>query len=285
MYIQGNLRSIAYSLAVPRWIISACAVAVLVLAQPALGITIVSLNPELTPGGGASPINFTYAQAPGFQAGPGSVGNGDGNLLPGSQSAPGLELKTPLTINDPAVFYGRTLNADGSTTFYDTTLVMTNLTASTIAQQINVGGILFDFQTLGSGTFSIYNSAPGGFISGNSVLLLQGTITTSTINGLDATTTGSVLSNTVTYTGGVIYNALIAHNGNPNGGSATFNLSLLPGSTFAISGSNMLPFNATGQAIFNVVAIPEPGTMALAAIGGLTLAVPAYRRWRRRARV
>jgi hypothetical protein len=263
----------------------AVAVAWISLIGTASATTIVSLNPELNPSG-PSPATFTFGQVPAappgtlqFAAGPGSLSNGDGNLPPTNQHSPGLELKTPLNIIDPATLYGRQNNADGSTTFYDTSLVFqpNDLQASSAVQTFSPApGVQFDFQSLTSATFSIYGSLAGGYTPGTpGPLLLRGTITTATLNGLDGANIGTALSSTVTYTSGAIYDKLVALGGTPSG-SVTINLSLinnLPGQSpvFGIGPppGYLLPFSATGQAIFDSprVITPEPAGVTLCALG------------------
>ena len=266
--------------------------AVLAGAKLAWATTIVSLNPELNPSG-PSPPTYTFdqvpAQPPGtlqFAAGPGSSSNGDGNQPPANQHSPGLELKTPLhisTVSDPTLAYGIQPNLDGSTTFYDTTLVfqpLDLLATGPAALFSPIGGPQFDFQVLSSAEFSIYGSVAGGYLPPGSTgpLLLRGTISTATLSGLDGANVGTVLSSTVTYTAGAIYDELVLHGGLPSG-SVTINLSLinnLPGQSpvFGIDpGPNMflLPFSATGQTIFDSprVIVPEPASLVLAGMGML----------------
>jgi hypothetical protein len=279
----------------PILIVLAVLLALVAAPGPASATTLVLLNPDLSPSG-PQPATFTFGTGAGspFAAGPGAVGNGDGNLLPASQVPPGLELKTPLTITnaDGATTYGRQNNGDGSTTFYDTTLVLTGLTAAGPANFFNPG-VQFDFQALSAGTFSIYQSQAGGFDPILlPALLLGGTITTATINGIDGSNIGSTLSVNVAYTSGAIYNRLVALGGTTTG-SVTFNLSLisgLPGQspTFAIDPNPpgfLLPFSATGQAIFDtpIVPVPEPAGLALAGIALGAGAWCAYRKRRARA--
>ncbi len=277
--------------ALGRWLLVLVALALCAsaLSNSAYAATLVSLNPELTPGG-PPPVNFTFG-AGGFADGSGSHGNGDGNLAPNLQHAPGLELKTPLTISTvghPELAYGIQSNADGSTTFYDTTLVLSGLAPSGPATSLPIGGGLsFDFQNLGNGTFTIYGSGPGGFTGLPTTLpiLLTGTLTNATVNGLDGATIGSTVSSTLTFTGGAIFNALVAHGGTTTG-SVTFNLSLISGlpgqsGTFVVSGSTLLPFSATGQGIFTTQTVPEPTSIALMGFGSLFFLAPVCRRWRR----
>jgi hypothetical protein len=265
------------------------------LCDCAQATTLVSLNPDLGPSG-PQPATFMFGvtKVPSFVAGPGSVGNGDGNLPLASQSPPGLELKTPLTITnaDGSNSYGRQSNGDGSTTFYDTTLILTGLAASGPSTTFNPG-VQFDFQSLGSGGFTIYQSQAGGYSpSSPPPVLLSGTIVSATISGIDGSNIGNMLTTTVAYTGGAIFNKLVAQGGSTTG-SLTVNLGLinapLPQSpVFAIGGPPgfLLPFSATGQAIFDTPKVPEPSTAVLVLSGGISvLALRRIRRTRTRAAV
>ncbi len=149
---------------------------------------------------------------PGY-GGTGSLGNGDGASL-SNGLAPGLNINTPFSIT-PGASLGEHNNTDGSTSFYDVTFVLTGLTPSAMAGQDNNG---LDYQPLSGGTFAFYGShAGGGSIAagGPGVLLLSGTLVDTATNGLDQFDVGaqiSLMDTSVTYTGGLIYNALVAQN-------------------------------------------------------------------------
>jgi hypothetical protein len=211
---------------------------------------------------------FSFSSVAGFTEGPGSVGNGDGLLPVALQSVPGLQADTPFTL--PGI-PGSTVNADGSTTFYDVTMHMGNMTPIP-GQAANSLGT--DIQVLNTGTFTFTNTT-------NTVVLLSGTITTPKIEGDDGGDAGAFFkSNGVTYTGGVITAALQALAGSAalSSNSVTYDLNdVTP--TFGITGSGatalMNNFVANGDGNFTVSGVtiiqPEPSTLALAGIAIATL--------------
>ena len=215
---------------------------------------------------------FGGGSTPSFGAGPGSIGNGDGGLPVNLQTPGGLVLQTPFFIL-PGTSFGEQNNVDNSTTFYDTTLSLTGLIASGPAQ--SVFGL--DVQPLTDGTFSIFGSNPGG---GDGPLLLTGTLHNNEIAGVNGSSSAAEFSTTVTYTGGPIYNALIAAGGLPTD-NASFNLSL-SGSTLGINGGTgfLNGFTADGQGLFNAVVVPEPSSILLMAFGVMGIGAMAVRRRR-----
>ena len=90
------------------------------------------------------------------------------------------------------------LTSSSTTLLDDASLSLSGLTAACAATTTNLGsGIKLVSQVLGSGAFEIYNTD-------NSTLLLEGTIHDSVITGILGSSSGSVLSADVTYTGGAI---------------------------------------------------------------------------------
>jgi hypothetical protein len=200
----------------------------------------------------------------------GSQGNGDGTLPIGSQTVGGLIIETPVTINRPDLAtLGGSINAgnNNSTTFSDVTLQLANFNSSGPAAEFN--GLLD--QPLGPGFVRLQstNTANGP------VDLLVGTIGSADITGIKNSDTGSVLSGNVTYTGGLIADALNAALGHAigtpiPGGSLSFSL-LDIDNKLNITGSGAtarlgeFSANATGQ--FGTPVVPEPASLSLLALG------------------
>ncbi len=223
---------------------------------------------------------FGGGPIPSFGGGSGSVGSGDGGLPINLQTPGGLVLQTPFYIL-PGTSYGEQNNVDNSTTFYDTTLVLTGISASGLAQT----AFGLDIQPLTDGTFAIYGSNVGG---GNGPLLLSGTLHDNEIAGVNGSSSAAEFSTTVTYTGGPIYNALVTDGGSTTD-NASFNLSL-SGSSLGINGGTgyLNAFSADGQGLFNAVGYtlpptPEPSSIVLMAFGLMGIGGMAVRRRRRAA--
>ena len=133
-------------------------------------------------------------------------------------------------------------------------------------------GVTGFVQPLGSGAFTF-------LASDDSTVLLTGTIDSAMIAGIVGNAAGGVLTldAAVTYTGGTILDASPYDSGDQ--GEFSWSLMLYDGDTFGLDGSSqLLGFDANGTGQFNIV--PEPGTVALVAMGGLALLVR-----RRRARL
>jgi hypothetical protein len=194
---------------------------------------------------------------------PGSVGNGDGALSPTSQIPGGMNIQTPLNI---VGITGSTNNStDGSTTFYDVTLELTGLFASAAPIQTTImPGMVVVSQPVGTGTFTLLSTNKDAL--GNSIVptvLLTGTITDAVVSGLLGSTTGSIWSENVTFTGGVL---------NSISSTASLSWSLLDigGGLKVVSGGfgttlQSFDANMTGQIT------PEPATLCLLGIGAATV--------------
>lgn len=205
------------------------------------------LNPEFVFGG---------APVPRLGEGPGSIGNGDGILPPNVQTEPGLQIDTPFLF--PPIPGGVPDFPAGSTTFYDVSMRLNGLAAN--APAFNAGGTLI--QQLGPGNFTLFNTT-------NTVLLLSGNIASATVVGANGGGAGAVFSAAgINYTGGAIFNAMIASGGSANGADLSISMvDVTPG--FAIGANGFLNgFQANGTGLMNYV-VPEPTSIGL--VAGLCL--------------
>ena len=196
---------------------------------------------------------------PVFRGALGSTSNDDGNLPVSAQTAPGLDSETPFLLLGPGSVQDV---AAGTTHFYDSSLQFTaGLQAN--APAINAGGVLV--QQLSPGTFQLMSTGPAP------ILLLSGNMSAATfIVGVgDA---GSVFSSQdVNYTGGIIFNALVASGGTVTGNSMSISMTdVIPNLNIAGDGF-LADFSANATGLFN--AVPEPTSLALlaTAMGSLLL--------------
>jgi hypothetical protein len=196
----------------------------------------------------------------------GSQGNGDGLNSLASQTVGGLIIETPVTVARPDLGGSINVGNNNSTTFSDVTLLLSNFNSSGAASEFN--GLVN--QPMGPGFFQL-KSTPQG--ASPSVDLLVGNIASANITGIKNSDSGSVLSGNVTYTGGLIADALnvaLGHAiGTPiPGGSLSFSLLdidnklTINGTTGRLSDFSA---NATGQ--FGTPVVPEPASLSLLAIG------------------
>jgi len=202
---------------------------------------------------------FSWTAGPNLIEGPGSVSNGDGTLPTAAQTPGGLQVDTPFLI--PGV-PGSQVNV-ASTSFFDCTFDLTGFAANGAA--IPAAGNILQF--VNAGSFTISSTTAGG----GPLLLLSGTISGSTIVGPNGGNAGAFFtSTTVTYTGGLIFNAMIAANGTPNNGDVSISFNdVTPPFSIAPSGF-MAPFDANATGLFRYVEnIPEPTSLALMSLVGL----------------
>jgi hypothetical protein len=210
---------------------------------------------------------FVFSRAlgggiPAFRGGPGATSNNDGTLPVPNQTPGGLDAEAPFII--PAV-PGSSINvAVGTTEFFDSTLQFpAGLVAN--APALNAGGAFI--QQLSPGTFNLFSTGPAP------VLLLSGNINTASFI-VGAGNAGAVFNASgINYTGGLIFNALVAAGGSPNNNSMSISMvDVTP--AFGIAGDGYLAdFNTNATGLFNANVVPEPTSLALftLAIGGLVV--------------
>jgi hypothetical protein len=231
------------------------AVAVLcAISSSASAATLVDFKP--TPVSPNIP-EFQFSRAlgggvPVFRGALGATSNNDGALPIQNQTAPGLDAETPFILAGPG-----SLNdvIAGTTHFFDSSLQFTGgLQANGPA--INAGGSFI--QPLSAGSFQLMSTGPAP------ILLLSGNITAASFI-VGTGNAGAVFSSQdITYTGGLIFNALIASGAPVNGNSMSISMTdVTP--NFNIAGDGFLgDFTANATGLFNVV--PEPTSLSLVAI-------------------
>jgi hypothetical protein len=240
---------------------AAAAIVSLAAGSAAFGALLVDFKPS--PISPSDPeIKLTGAGTPRqLSDGTGSLGNGDGALPPGTQTVGGLIIQTPVSIVAPG-----SVASTGGTTLYDVSLSVNgwNTTAAAVTSVIVPPafpdpGLSIVSQPLGSGRFTLT-------ATDHTTVLLTGTITNSIIVGLSGQTTGSIQSTTVTYDGGLIKNAITA--GTLPG---SFSWSLLDiSSDLAIDSGQLAPFTANMTGLFSTPVIPEPASLGLFGLVGVT---------------
>ena len=198
----------------------------------------------------------------------GSTGNADGVLPPPAQTPGGLTVTTPFVI--PAI-PGSVINpATGSTTFFDTTLVLAG--NAPVGAPGVIAGIIVG-QPTGAGNFDILSTDPDGAGPLLPILLLSGTIANGAVGGFLGGSTASYQSNTITYTGGAILPALVANNFALVGDLSIAMIDVSPALAVAQRGT-LAPFTANASGLFSAVVVPEPTTLGVLALG----AAAAFRR-------
>jgi hypothetical protein len=216
--------------------------------------------------GGAPPL--------GLYVGTGSTGNGDGALLE-NEAPPGLKLsQIPF---DLSANPGGKLELDGTTSFFDVTMVLTGLDANGDASVTPIVGANILSQSLNGGTVEFWSTNPAG--PDNPVLILSANISSAAMVGIEGATTAALQSTTVTYTGGLIYDALVNAGGTLTGQTSQ-TLLLRNSGTVVRTGDPgpLAAFSADASALFNTPTIPEPASLGLLVLGGAAL---LHRRIRR----
>ena len=214
--------------------------------------------------------------APGFQwdgttltAGSGMTSNGDGNNeAPGGN---GIFTKPGLRIEVPFVIHGVSSSSPTATTttFFDSSMSVTGLTA--VGNATNVGGLLIQNLTAGGFTIMSSNDTVGG-----AVLLLSGTIGDASLSGINDSNTGSVISATVTYLGGLVFNQMLASGLGTTGSRSASLVDIIPTLSINPATHHLSAFSSNSSGLFDThvtAAVPTPGALpvGLALIGGYGL--------------
>jgi len=227
---------------------------VLIVANAARAETVLNFQPTPISAGSAEFI-YTGGASGQLLAGPGSLGNGDGALPPDTQTAGGLFVSTPFVI--PDAIAGKSFSGS-STNFYDVTLSLTGFSAA--SPSFMLGGLIY--QPLSNGTFNM--TATDG------TLLLKASAIDAYISRSPVNEQGSILSATISYTGGVISSYV-----QPTPASISFTLIATPGTASTTNGYlDRFEADATGEfSGTKAVAIPVPasvwGGAALLAVLGI----------------
>jgi hypothetical protein len=194
-----------------------------------------------------------------LSASAGATSNGDGTLPTNVQTAGGLDMSTPFIIN--GVPGSQTDAPANTTTFYDAAISLQGFAVSAPAQ--NVFNTLV--QPLGSGVFSLTSTT--------GVVLLHGTVGSSTIAGSNGSGAGALFSaNNVTYDGGLIYNQLVADGGTLINNDFSFSFAnVSPTFSIAAASGFLTPFTTDATGLYMADAIPEPASLGALAVGALAL--------------
>jgi hypothetical protein len=222
-------------------------------------VQLVSMSPDPV-SKNLSEVIWTGAQ---LQTGPGSANNGDGSQPAFLQTAPGLNVQTPLPILGVT---GSQLNDNGTpgdptddtTTFFDVSLVLTGLPGAGPLQVDNVAGMQVFTQPIGAGTYEL--------LATDGTSLLKGTIGNALFVGVKfaGEDSGSVQSIAVTFDSGKIVDAMPVSE--PKVGSLSWSLLDL---NLADGGGMLAPFTANLTGLFST--IPEPASISLLGFGALAL--------------
>jgi len=231
-------------------------------AQPDI---LIEFSPDTSPGANPAEFEFFNSPPPGtsfLTTGPGSVSNGDGALPGGSFDtsavASGLTIQTPFTVAGASAV-GGVIAGDGSTLFADATLELTGL-ADTLPATVTAGVLVT--QVLGNGTFRFISTTDAD--ASAPVVLLEGTISDAFIVGILGTSTGSSLSASISYTGGIIFDAT-GITAPTSGDTFSISLSGIDDPLSIAANLRLDSFVAQGTGQFTI--IPEPGTVLMLIAG------------------
>jgi len=224
-----------------RWVawVGLC---LLIVANAARAESVLNFQPSPISAGNPEFI-YTGGATGQLLAGPGSLGNGDGALPLASQTQGGLFVSTPFVI--PDAIAGKSFSGS-STNFFDVTLSLTGLSAA--SPSFMLGGMIW--QPLSNGTFTM--KATDG------TLLLTANATDAYISRSPINEQGSIISATISYTGGVI-NSYVQ----PTPASISFSLIATPATATTSNGYlDRFEADATGQFSGTpAVAIPTPAAV------------------------
>lgn len=209
-------------------------------------------------------------------AGPGAIGDGGftttGGLTIEAIGFPGLTPGGALGASIAASIE----NKPFSTLFHDVTLVLDGLKEDTVngLTEYTIFGVGLQYaQPLTTGTFKFLSWDNPADPLGTATLL-EGTIENAFINGGANDIGGAVLSAKVTYTGGLIYDTMIARGDIPQEARLAWSLLDISPKLQKVAGNPPLlddfKANATGQ--FRVEYVPEPGALSLLALSVAGLA-------------
>jgi hypothetical protein len=197
---------------------------------------------------------------PVFRGALGATSNNDGNLPIQNQTAPGLDVETPFILAGPGAL--NDLIA-GTTHFFDSSIQFTaGLQAN--APAIFAGGAFT--QSLSPGSFQILSTGPAP------ILLLGGNDTAASFIAGAGNAGATFASQDVTYTGGIIFNAMIANGLNVTGNSFSISMTdVTP--NFGINSNDgfLNDFTANATGLFSVGVVPEPATMCSLILPGIAL--------------
>lgn len=189
-----------------------------------------------------------------------------------TSSAGGLSISTPFNINLGGDYASSvSYPGDGTTTFADVSFELQNLFADGSAIVIDLtpgGSTAYIIQQLTAGHFKLLSQDPDGFGPKAKAVILEGDITSAAITGFKNAGAASVVG-TVNYTGGAVYDALVAAGGVTE---AEFSWSLLNTVPVLNTSGGASPvlnsFIADGTIQFDAQ-IPEPATLGLLSLGAM----------------